>query len=358
MRNRTLMIPVILAAAACTDQAVPTSPGSMKIESKFTASPRYVIKDLGVLTGGDLSGATAVNSKNVVGYATLGDGAYRAFRWSEAAGMTNLGTLPGFDHSRANGINAAGMVVGKAYRVDESRAVLWLSSDSLIDLGHLDRPGYTVATAINDRDVIVGYSLRDIGTSWKPLVTTHAFRRMPDGSKLVLSPGMDQSFAYDINKGGLMVGSAGPPGSVHAHLWTLIGTALDLGTLGGAWSEALAISDDGVVVGVSETATAEVHGFRWTLATGMIDIGLGNENFDAADANAFDRIIGNRFGGVTDGSHGYTRRGGTLQFLQGLVPDAYRTASAVNACGWIVGQARTSSGQVHAVLWHKSLCDT
>jgi probable HAF family extracellular repeat protein len=116
--------------------------------------------------------------------------------------------------------------------VAESRAVVWLANGTLVDLGHLDNPGHTHATAVNDKNIIVGYSLRDIGGPVIPIVTTHGFRRMPNGAKLVLSPGLDQSFAYDINNRGKIVGSAGPVGSVHAYLWSLSGAGVDLGTFG------------------------------------------------------------------------------------------------------------------------------
>jgi probable HAF family extracellular repeat protein len=49
---------------------------------------------------------------------------------------------------------------------------------------------------------------------------------------------------------------------------------IDLGTLGGAESEAWAVSADGsVVVGIAQDATGEWRGFRWTAQTGMIALG-------------------------------------------------------------------------------------
>jgi probable HAF family extracellular repeat protein len=180
---------------------------------------------------------------------------------------------------------------------------------------------------------------------------------LPDGSKIALSPNLDQSFAYDINNSGMIVGAAGPVGSEHAHVWTLAGGATDIGTLGGAWAIAYGISDNHVVVGVSETAGAEIHGFRWTAGGGMVDLGLANDNWDAVDVNLFGRIVGNRTGGVMDGSHGYARLPSGFTFLHGLVPQGDRRARAVNRCGWIAGNATSSSGTAHAVLWTKPVCD-
>ena len=50
---------------------------------------------------------------------------------------------------------------------------------------------------------------------------------------------------------------------------------IELGTLGGLTSSASAINDDGVVVGQSQIASGELHGFRWTQAGGMQDLGPG-----------------------------------------------------------------------------------
>jgi len=49
--------------------------------------------------------------------------------------------------------------------------------------------------------------------------------------------------------------------------------AIDLGTLGGFFSGAEAVSNNGVVVGYSELESGEQRAFVWTQGTGMVDIG-------------------------------------------------------------------------------------
>jgi probable HAF family extracellular repeat protein len=52
-------------------------------------------------------------------------------------------------------------------------------------------------------------------------------------------------------------------GEIHAFLWES-GSMVDLGTLGGTQSEAVAINPAGQVVGNAMTSTGEVHATLWT----------------------------------------------------------------------------------------------
>lgn len=358
MRNHSMLLcSIVMVGVACADQPMPTAVESEGARPSLLTTGGYSIVDLGTLRGGTMSRANDINASGVVvGWGDVSGGYHRAFRWT-GGDMKNLGTLPGFPNSSANGINTSGTIVGSAASVAEERALLWKPDGTRVDLGHLDVPGWTVATAVNDKNVVVGYSLRDVGPPWSSMMKTHAFRALPDGSKLGLSVALDYSAAHDINNRGMIAGSAGALGSEHAYIWSSSGVGVDLGTLGGAWAEAYAISDVMVVVGVSETASAEIHGFRWTPATGMVDLGLVNDNWLAVDVNHFGRIVGNRFGGVMDGKQGFMRVPAGFAFLDGLIANGPRTTSAVNRCGWIVGQAKSAAGPMHAVLWRKSVCD-
>ena len=57
---------------------------------------------------------------------------------------------------------------------------------------------------------------------------------------------------------------------------------LDLGTLGGTYSSASGINDNGQVVGYSYTSSGEMHAMSWTREGGMVDLGtLGGGVSDA-----------------------------------------------------------------------------
>lgn len=87
-------------------------------------------------------------------------------------------------------------------------------------------------------------------------------------------------------------------------------TAIDLGTLGGESSEAVAVNGSGAIAGNSYTADDQLHAFLWTAGGGMQDLGtLGGDR---------------------------------------------STAEAINSSGDIAGTSRTASGDLHAFLWHRS----
>lgn len=70
---------------------------------------------------------------------------------------------------------------------------------------------------------------------------------------------------------------------------------IDLGTLGGTISVAIAVNDSGQVVGDSFTAgDAEFHAFSWTAAGGIIALGtLGATESEAVAVNSSGQMIGN-----------------------------------------------------------------
>ena len=82
---------------------------------------------------------------------------------------------------------------------------------------------------------------------------------------------------------------------------------VDLGTLGGSFSQAYAVSNSGQVVGQSALPTEEIRAFSWTSAEGMVDLGT----------------LGGSFGNPV----------------------------AVSNSGQVVGLSTTSKGESHATLW-------
>jgi probable HAF family extracellular repeat protein len=247
------------------------------------------VTDLGTL-GGIHREASAINERGqIVGTSDTGDGLWHAFLWEKGA-MTDLGTLGG-SHSSASAINKRGQIVGTSLTASGGqRATLW-EGGAVIDL--VGEP--SGASDINERGQVVGGMGRH-GFFWEKGVVSSL---QPPGATWFSGPN-------DINeRGQVALSEMTSTGEYRAYLWEN-GITTNLGTLGGASSNARAINNRGQIVGRSQTASGEFHGFLW-------------EN-----------------GVMTD-----------LETLGGT----YCNASNINELGQILGGCSTDSGEWHAVLW-------
>ena len=126
-------------------------------------------------------------------------------------------------------------------------------------------------------------------------------------------------------------------------------TILDLGTLGGAFSDARSINDEGQVVGESRTAAGETHAFLWHDGT-MIDLGtLGGNESRASAVNSRGQIVGSsRL--ASSQVRAFLWQEGTMTGL-GTLGGKSSGATDINRHRQVVGSSQTASGQTHAFLW-------
>jgi probable HAF family extracellular repeat protein len=131
---------------------------------------------------------------------------------------------------------------------------------------------------------------------------------------------------------------------------------VDLGTLGGVASWALALNDRGQVVGWAETGEqgadgTVAHGFLWQDGT-MRDLGTlpGDESSSATAINERGLIIG--YGSSPDADHGYLWQNGAPRDL-GSLGWCCTEPRDVNEHGDIVGLSERPRGSERAFLWQR-----
>jgi probable HAF family extracellular repeat protein len=239
-----------------------------------------------------------------------------------------------------------------------------LSAGSAEDLGTLGGT-FSEAVAINERGQIAGTSALSGGACGGPTPSCHAFL-WDDGTMQDLGTlGGGYSAAVAINNAGKVAGNSTtasgtncpnlPVVGCHAFLWDGT-TMIDLGSLGGDFSNATAINPVGHVVGWSTTASAEVHGFYWDGV--MHDLGtLGGPASIAYAVNPAGRVVGSSttpagaFCGVpAPDCHAFVSFQGTMTDI-GTLGGNHSTALAINPAGHVTGVSTTAAGLAHAFQW-------
>ena len=255
--------------------------------------------------------------------------------------VTNLG--PG-DLVGEPRINASGQVAFSLAQDLIAPLRSWLFDGSTLHAIVMPNGEFSRVTGLNERGQVVGQTRNTAGE-----VRSFTWSRARGLIELGAPAGANESWEPSLNNAGAVAGYATGAAMPYAraYRWTLASGMEDLGAFtngAGSTSQATAINDAGLIAGNSLTASFDYHAFAWTRATGMVDIDTLGTRYSAPVAvGALGQVAGNFFvdGGRTGGFI-WTRAGGM------------RNIGTVGAADpWVV--AMSSGGRITGVLGGETL---
>lgn len=316
------------------------------------AAPAYVLTDLGTL-GGMNSLARALNeSGQVVGRSEVLDysspvevgTAYHAFLYENGV-MRDI-HFPDGQYSDAWGINNRGLAVGYFFDYGDYSGSFLYDGGQIAEI--LDFTYYGTAYDINDSGQIAGEYIGE------PALYSEGNMR-----RLSLDQGQTDGQANSLNNSGQVVGrgttSLDDHGHFAFHAFLSDGDSMtDLGTLGGYRSDATDINNEGIVVGGAETGDYAYLGIPITHAFlydngNMVDLGVlsGRRSSYALAINDNGVIVGE-----SDG-RAFVYRNGNMVDLNDLVDPmsgfSINAAVDINNSGQIAANGCNADG-CHALL--------
>jgi len=354
--------------------------------SDAVAQVSYRVTDLGDLNGGNLGCAMAVNNRGwtEIMYGTEIDPLQVGPLVKGRAAINieglkiDLGTLGGKNSwTMYNGINDRGEAVGLAETADPDpngedlcgfrthltcRPFFWKNGHmtALPTLGGNNGQ----ASGINRHGQIAGFAENGIEDSTCPPNATNNRITLPvlwEKGKAQPLPtvGSDpDGQAWGINNLGQAVGYSGTCTFPNAVLWEN-GTAIPLPDLGIPGALAVAINDQGQIVGQGVSADGTVLAAVWQNNT-VTGLGLlpGDATSFAEGINNQGQVVGSNTDSAGDWSHAFIWQNGVMTDLNTLFPassNLYATmANSINERGQISGMATVLSGpnagKIHAFL--------
>jgi probable HAF family extracellular repeat protein len=245
--------------------------------------------------------AVDINNSSQVLIVTQSSGVH-SFVWSRLNGTRQLPSM-GRAVEQGAVINRYGDVAGHGANLigGSIRPAFWPAAGGVVDIVPPEWQGSGMAKGLNNKGRVVGI----LGiTSSTPLAgfptpcpscgfiwdRQNGLRRIPIASRRI-SPAA-------INDAGQIVGWFLRDGVYHAFRWTPGAGPVEIGTLGGDFTDPLAINDLGTVVGSSRIDAGGVsHPFVWDEQRGMVDLGLpdGAVEGAATDINLDGVITGHVF---------------------------------------------------------------
>ena len=268
-RAAPLLAFATLFLASCSDESPVAATPEAAADPSFYVSGGGV-GYLGTLGGGSSHPYDMNDAGYVVGASDVGGGRNHAFLNTPAGGMQDLGTFGNAPNrvSEARAINRSGVVTGHSELAEPTEfgwaayhAFRWRPSGGMEDLGTLGG-FFSGGTDINNSGQVVGWAeVTPTPGGGAGELLRRAFIHSPGGTMVNLGTfGGKESFAVAINDNGMVVGWANAAdGLRRAFRWTAAGGLQDLGSAPGTWSEAIDVNDAGQVLVRDQMLGAVIH---------------------------------------------------------------------------------------------------
>lgn len=193
-----------------------------------------VMIDLGTLRGGTFSHAEDINNAGtIVGTSGVAPSVWHAVKWDSRGRITDLRTLPGDESSSAFEIADSGAVFGDS----DAKPVRWSPSGAITELRALPDDQIPLPRDMNNAGTVVGYSRKILS---EHDLEDHAVRwDAGTGAATALArlPGTTDSAALAVNDNGVIVGRVSIQGGPYrAARWNTDGTVTVLGLVAGSTS--------------------------------------------------------------------------------------------------------------------------
>lgn len=256
--------------------------------------------------------------------------------------ITNLSEL-GDAHSQVRAINNDSQVVGYSFETETDFNAFMYANGNLTTIGENNSANKKVY-AINNHGVVTGSVMERHGKV--------AFKWSQQDGLIELGSLGGESTALAINDDGVVVGYSYLDGDkiYHAFMWD--GKKMtDLGTLGGKHSTANDLNQKGQVVGQAMNENNGRRAFVWTAQNGMQELPTGSDELisGAMAINSAGQIAGFIITPVASTRAVLWQDGRMVEL--GTLGGNSSMAVDINSAGHVVGHAENADGKRHAFIW-------